>query len=124
MDVSVIGVRYKSNGKESEINKASKVQKIKTCFTVLENKVADKGTKDVYVRVLSPDGSVLTTSQETFMYNNQAQLYTVKDSFDYNNEKANICIYYDKGSAYSKGKYSIELYCGGNQIGSASFVLK
>jgi predicted nuclease with TOPRIM domain len=124
MDVSSIGVRYKSNGKESEMNKASKVQKIKTCFTVLDNSVADKGSKDVFIRVISPDGSVLATTQETFMYNNTATLYTVKDSFDYNNEKTKVCVYFDKGSGYSKGKYSIELYSGGSQIGSTSLVLK
>jgi hypothetical protein len=124
IDVSALGVRYKSNGKESEINKASKVQKIKTCFTVLDNKVADKGTKDVFIRVVSPDGSVLTSSQETFMYNSQATLYSTKDSFDYNNEKTTVCVYYDKGSTFVKGKYLVELYSGGNQIGATSLILK
>ena len=123
-DVSVIGVRYKSSGKESEINKASKVQKVKTCFTILENLVVDKGPKEVYIRVLSPDGAVMTTSQETFMYNGQATLYTTKDTFDYNNEKTSVCTYFDKGAQLTKGKYSVELYCQGNQIGTASLLLK
>lgn len=124
LDVNAIGVRYKSNGTESETNKSSKVQKVKTCFTVLDNMVVDKGSKDVYLRVLSPDGSVMTTSTETFMYNGQATLYTVKDSFDYNNEKTSVCVYFDKGTQYNKGKYSIELYCAGTQIGSTTLELK
>lgn len=124
IEVSAIGVRYKSSGKESESNKASKVQKFKTCFTVLENLVVDKGTKDVFVRVLSPDGAVMSTSSETFMYNGQATLYTTKDSFDYNNEKTPVCVYFEKGSPYSKGKYMIEIYCSGNQIGAVSLELK
>lgn len=124
LDVNAIGVRYKSNGTESETNKSSKVQKVKTCFTVLDNMVVDKGSKDVYLRVLSPDGSVMTTSTETFMYNGQATLYTVKDSFDYNNEKTSVCVYFDKGTQYNKGKYSIELYCAGAQIGSTTLELK
>lgn len=124
MDVSATGVRYKSNGKESITDKASKVQKVKTCFTVLENMVADKGSRDVFLRVISPDGSVLSTAQETFMYNSSATLYTMKDSFDYNNEKTNVCLYFDKGSAFSKGKYAIEFYSGGNLIGGTSMILK
>lgn len=124
LDVNAIGVRYKSNGTESETNKSSKVQKVKTCFTVLDNMVVDKGSKDVYLRVLSPDGSVMTTSTETFMYNGQATLYTVKDSFDYNNEKTAVCVYFDKGTQYNKGKYSIELYCAGAQIGATTLELK
>ena len=124
MDVAAVGVRYKSSGKESETNRASKIQKIKTCFSVLDNLVIDKGAKEVFIRMLSPDGAVLNTTSETFMYNNQATLFTIKDSFDYNNEKTNVCVYFDKGTQYKKGKYTIEIYCAGNQIGSTSMVMK
>ncbi|MFI5219510.1 MAG: hypothetical protein ACHQNT_08465 [Bacteroidia bacterium] len=124
IDVSAMGVRFKSNGKESETNRASKTQKIKTCFTVLENLVVDKGAKEVFLRMLSPDGAVISTSTETFMYNGQATLFTIKDSFDYNNEKAKVCVYFEKGSQFIKGKYTIEIYSGGNQIGGTSLLMK
>jgi hypothetical protein len=118
------GVKFKSSGKESETSKASSVDKIKTCFTVLENLVTDRGSKDAYLRVLSPDGAVMSTSSETFMYNNQATLYTSKESFDYDNKDTNLCLYWTKGSVYSKGKYIIEVYVEGNLIGSTTLTLK
>lgn len=124
IDATALGVRYKSTGKESETNRASKVQKIKTCFTVLDNLVVDKGSKEVFLRMLSPDGAVISTSNDAFMYNGQSTLYTIKDSFDFNNEKTNVCVYFDKGSQYKKGKYIIEIFCGGSQIGATSLVLK
>src|SRR5688572_22085292 len=58
MNLKAVGVKYKANGKETETNKASSVSKIRTCFTVLENLVADRGTKEAFIRVLSPDGAV------------------------------------------------------------------
>jgi len=123
-NLSSKGVKYKSNGKEVESNKASSIDKIKTCFTVLENLVADRGTKDVYMRVLSPDGAVMSTSSETFMYNNQATLYTSRETFDYENKSTDLCFYWTKGSTYIKGKYIIEIYVDGSQIGSTNLTLK
>ncbi|MBK7856876.1 MAG: hypothetical protein IPJ79_20070 [Bacteroidetes bacterium] len=122
--VTALGVRYKNNGKEIETPKANATQKIKTCFNVLENIVALPGNKDVYVRILAPDGSVLTTGSETFMVLGQASLYTVKETFEYSNKETNICVYWEKGSEYVSGTYTAEIYCEGALIGNTSFELK
>lgn len=124
VDVSAIGVKFKSNGREVETKKSSSVSKIKTCFTVLENAVVSKGTKDTYIRILGPDGSVITTSTESFMYNGQATLYTTRDSFDFDNSRTSVCIYSDKGSQLTKGEYNVEIYSGGNLIASTTLSLK
>jgi len=118
------GIKYKSSGREIETMKASSVQKIKTCFTVLENTVANSGNKDIYMRVMSPDGVVMTASSETFTINGQASLYTTKESFEYDNKEMNLCVYWEKGSAYAAGKYNIEIYCEGNLIASSAIDLK
>ncbi len=118
------GIRYKSSGREIETMKASSAQKIKTCFTILENTVANSGNKDIYMRVMSPDGVVMTASSETFMVNGQASLYTTKESFEYDNKEMNLCVYWEKGSAYAAGKYTIEIYCEGNLIASSVIDLK
>lgn len=124
VSVNSTGVKYKSNGKEVITNKASAVQKIKTCFTVLENAVTNSGQKEIYMRAVSNDGAVLTTSSETFMLKGQASLFTMREIIDYNNREANICMYWEKGSAYASGNYTVEIYCDGSVIGSAPLVLK
>jgi flagellar basal body-associated protein FliL len=124
MNVKANGVKYKSSGKETETTRASAVSKIRVCFTILENLVANRGTKDAYIRVLSPDGAVMSTSSETFMYNNQATLYTTRESFDYDNKQTDLCLYWTKGSIYAKGKYLIEVYVDGSLIGSTDLTLK
>jgi hypothetical protein len=123
-NVKATGVKYKGSGKESEATKAKSTDRIKTCFTIIENLVVDKGPKDIYMRVISPDGAVMSTSSETFTFNGQATLYTTKESIMYENRNTDLCVYWQKGSAYNKGKYSIELFCEGNQIGTAALELK
>lgn len=123
-NIKALGVRYKGNGKETESTKAKSTDRIKTCFTIIENLVVEKGPKDIFVRVLSPDGAVMSTSSETFTFNGQAALYTTKESIMYENRNTDLCVYWEKGSVYNPGKYTIELFCEGNQIGSTSLVLK
>lgn len=123
-DIKVLGVKFKSSGKEIESSRSSGIQKIKTCFKILENLVVDKGTKDIYLRVLSPDGAAMSNSTETFLFNGQPSLFTTKESIDYENKDTDVCIYWAKGSQYTKGKYTIEIYCDGNQIGVSSLTLK
>jgi predicted nuclease with TOPRIM domain len=123
-NIKAMGVRYKSSGKELETTKAKSTGRIKTCFTIVENLVVDKGPKDIYIRVISPDGAVMSTSSETFIFNGQATLYTTKESIMYENRNTDLCVYWEKGNTYNPGKYTIELYCEGNQIGSTSLMLK
>lgn len=123
-NLKAMGVRYKSSGKETETTKAKNTDRIKTCFTIMENLVIEKGPKDIYVRVLSPDGAVMSTTSETFIFNGQATLYTTKESIMYENRNTDLCVYWEKGNTYNAGLYTIELYCENNQIGVASLTLK
>ena len=118
------GVKYKGSGKEIETTKAKQTDRIKTCFTIIGNQVADKGAKDIYLRVIGPDGTILSTSNETFMLKGQASIYTIRQTIFYENKSTDLCIYWEKGNAFNAGKYSTEIYCEGNQIGSASVILK
>jgi len=123
-NLRAFGVRYKGSGKETETTKAKNTDRIKTCFTIMENLVVEKGPKDIFVRVLSPDGAVMSTSSETFIFNGQATLYTTKESIMYENRDTELCVYWEKGNTYNAGKYTIELYCENNQIGVATLELK
>ncbi|MBK7684156.1 MAG: hypothetical protein IPJ26_17630 [Bacteroidetes bacterium] len=62
----------------------------------MENLVVEKGPKDIFVRVISPDGAVMSTTSETFIYNGQATLYTTKESIMYENRNTELCVYWEK----------------------------
>lgn len=126
-DLFATGVFFKSNGeKEKTTTKAKKVEKIRTCFKLNENRVVDKGTKDVFLRIIAPDGKVLTQGDESakFTYNGEDVLYSVKKDIYYDNKEADMCIYASKGMNLVPGNYTIEVFADNQLIGSTVLELK
>jgi hypothetical protein len=100
---------------------------VKFTFTINENYVTEVGKKDVYLKVLGPDGATIynqAAGSGTFRFQNDESLYSSKKTIDFNQESQQISIYWDKGSEFVKGQYKAELYCEGFKIGSSEFVLK
>jgi hypothetical protein len=124
MNIATEGLYSKSSGKEVITNKAKKVGMMRTKFLLTENKVVDKGELDLYLRVLGPDGGVMTADHATFSANGETLEYTKKESVDYNNEDTPVQIVWAKGTQFAKGKYTVEVYCGGKVIGKSTAELK
>lgn len=112
----------KANGKETE--KARKVDKIKTSFTLLANEVAEQGTREVYLRITRPDGFVMTADGKTFEYQENIISYSDKRQVIYENQNLDVAVYYKLQNTMVKGKYKIELYMDGALIGAHQFVLE
>jgi len=127
--INATGARMKSSGKEEETNNAKKAEKLKVCFDVPANNVADAGEKTFYVRIISPEGVTLNVesggsgvlkkadSGETIQYTTTATL-------DYNQSATNTCAYWEQSSPYTKGTYTAEIYQDGYLIGTQKFDLK
>ena len=118
------GLRYRSNGKEVVTSKAKQVQKIRTNFTLGENPVIDNGPLDIYVRVLGPDGAVMSAEKESFKINGQDLSYTMKETVQYSNKDTPVEIMWAKGSEFVRGKYNVEIYQSGVLIGKSMIELK
>jgi hypothetical protein len=123
----VTGVKNRSNGKERETNRSTQIEKMKVMFRVDENYVTDIGNKEIYMKVLGPEGSTLyneASGSGTFKFQGQDALYTTKKTIEYTQAAQNVTIYWEKGSEYAKGKYIIELFSDGMNIGKGEFELK
>ncbi len=125
----VRGVRLKSGGKkEDESSKAKKVQKIKVVFTVSDNKIAKAGDKDIYVRILSPDGKELAKStEESEMFNlpnGTRSYFSAKKTINYNNSEMMVSILCDNNAEFIPGKYMVIIYNDGYNIGEATLELE
>lgn len=118
------GVRYRSNGKESLTDRAKQVQKIRTRFTLAENKVIDRGSVDLYIRVIGPDGAVMSSLQDAFNSNGQSLTYTLKETVDYSNVDTPVEVSWAKGTQFAAGTYTVEIYHNGMLIGKSSIQLK
>lgn len=123
------GVRERGS-KEKETDKASRLDKIKTCFTIGENKILEPGMRDIYIRIAQPDKLILTkdrSDEYTFMYNGDKIQYTVKETIDYQGNSMDLCLYWAKTSSakeMQKGAYHVEVFYQDEVIGHTMFTLR
>lgn len=124
VNIKTEGLRFNKSGKSSVTAKAKQVQKVQTSFMLPENKVIDAGQVDLYLRVMGPDGAVISSDQATFDSNGQSLVYTMKQTIDYANVDLPVQVMWATGSPLVKGKYTIEIYHTGNLIGKSTMDLK
>lgn len=120
------GIKVSGNGKEKSTPKAKRSNKIRTCFTLLENAIAQNGNRTLYMVVKDPSGQVLATGNDATFSTTAGEtvVYSAKKDVDYDNGKAvDICMYFGKDNM-PKGVYNIDVYCDGYSIGSSTCELK
>ena len=127
VNMEVYAQRVKRNNVHKETARASNAEKVKTCFTIDENEVTESGKKTVYLRIITPSGTVLaerSDNSNTFELNGARVLYSVKKEVNYENRKLDLCMYWDVIDQLTSGEYIIKAYISGDEVGSASMKLK
>ncbi len=125
-EVTAEGVQVKGT-KEKATTKAKKVDKIKTCFILGENKIADRGNKELYLRVEDPSGKVLAKGLgegNEITVNGSKVAFSVREDVEYSNAAMPLCVYFTKTEELTKGTYKITLYADKTEIGNTKFELK
>jgi hypothetical protein len=121
------GVKVKSDNTGKENDRAKKIDKIRTEFSVLKNEITPPGEKWIYVRILSPDGKVLsekTDDSNKFDFNGVKGLYSAKKLINYQNQEMSVTIDWKKIDEFPLGEYNVEVYADGVDIGKTKFTLK
>lgn len=124
------GVRFTGSGKEKETDKAGKIERVKVCFVLGENKLVDPGIKTVHIRIIRPDGVVVVQKaggDYTFNFNGETLEYTAKQEIEYKNKDTYTCLYWTKKTKADPamvGIYNVFIYADGFEIGQTSFELK
>ena len=120
-DIVVTAITKK--GKETTRSKST-VQ-LRVCFSFLENSIATRGPRNVYIRVKGPDNILLAQADDYFTVNGEQLIYSAMREVDYQGEDLDVCVYY--GSAdeqFSKGAYIIDIYSGGALVGNGQLLFK
>jgi 6-pyruvoyl-tetrahydropterin synthase len=129
LSIESVGVKVRNNGTQKETNRANKTEMIRTCARIGENRIAKKGRKTLYLRIISPDGVILQPEMAEdmrFDFEGVSGKYSVKRSFDYANKTTDVCVFFNvsEETELEGGNYIVEMYEGGNLIGKADFDLK
>lgn len=126
INVASGAVNLKSSGKQADTERANRAEMIKTCFTVIENKIAKGGPKNLYLRIIDPNGKVLAAKEGSASgtFDGESSNYSIKREIDYNNTETDVCIFYTVQGELSKGDYKVYLYEDGTRIAATDFSLK
>lgn len=128
-EVYADAVRLSGGGlKEKPTTKASKADRIRVCFTVLDNTIADKQEKALYAVIKDPNKKPFTDgdrSKITLLNGNEIP-YSIKKNIFYDNKVMQLCMNWDMKTDEKlvPGRYTVEIYAEGVQIGSTDFELK
>ena len=112
------------NKNDKKTRMASHIRKLQWNFTIAKNITCHPGIKDLYVRVIDPDGNLLNESEtRLFPFESGEIPYSVTQQFEYTGETYDgIC--FCPVEEVKKGFYTIDYFCDGNLIGSFPFQLK
>lgn len=123
-------IHIKNNGKEKETKKAKKVDVLRIKFDIDENRIAESGTKQIYIRLIAPDGSIMgnpTNGSGMMNLNNGGKLgYSVVKDIALTQAQVvkDVTIDWHQEGDYQKGDYQIEIYNEGFKVGSGKVSLK
>lgn len=115
---------YPVNKKDRETN-WKKCFNLKAEFVITKNITAKRGERIVYLRLKRPDDKVIAFSEKSFFkYQNVSLTYSAKREITYEGERLEMAIYWPNDGSLVKGKYTAELFCDNELMGTTEFFLK
>lgn len=120
------GLRIEAyNASDKVTDRSSRVVRLMTTLSLVENDLAPKGPVRVYIRVKGPDGILLTNStQRTFEVNGEPMICSASREVDYQGKEVELSIYLNDIADYVKGIYTVDAYTEQTLLGSAELMLR
>ncbi|MAZ27245.1 MAG: hypothetical protein CL868_09240 [Cytophagaceae bacterium] len=118
------GVIVRNSGRLVENDNARRVDRIRACYTVPQNPIAEPGDKKLYVQVLDPQNNVLGENKAATIDSITSVTYSTISKFYYDNTALDICENIaPRGDRFEEGVYKINVYDGGRLIAQTTVVL-
>ena len=112
------------NDRGKAVSRIKNASRLRVDFILSANELAMPGNKAIYLRIISPDGYVLTTeAMPSFEYEGERLTYSAMREVDYQNQDLEVGIYFTS-SGFAAGTYRMELYTEGRLIGQAQVAMR
>ena len=122
--LNITGITFNAYNKKGKIEKnITKARQLGVSFTVSPNNTASAGMKDFYMRVISPEGSLLSGGP-SFTIDGQSVASTAHRQMEYANDELSVSIYWDVNTTLTPGDYTVEVFCDGYRLASRHFTMK
>lgn len=127
MKVSALNVKGKN--KEGETTKARRTDKIMVSFKLNENLIAPKGPRNIFVRIVTPDGKEWCDSPDAehmFKFGESKGFYAMKRTINYDNQDLQVEMVLRRKDTreLQPGKYVVGVYMDHFQLGTTTLELE
>ncbi len=124
--LNVTGVNLSSLKKNDKAEKnITKAKRLMVTFTLPPNNSTPVGEKTIYLRIVNPEGDLLTGNGITFSFEGQTLDCTAAKTIEYSGEEiGGIRIYWDVTSVLTPGEYTVELFADNFRIYTGRFMMK
>ncbi len=114
------------NDRSKETRFANRAVMIRVDLALGKNITAQRGAKNVYLRIMRPDQLLLSKSAgDLFPFEDLNIQYSAVREVTYEGNELPLSIYWDnEGQTLMPGKYTIDLFADGNNIGTTTLELK
>ena len=113
------------NGTDNVTDRSSRVVRMLTTLSLVENELAPKGPVRIYIRVKDPDGILLTNAnQVSFNYGGETMVASASREVDYQGKEVELSIYLNDIPSFTKGVYTVEAYTTQARLGTAEVLLR
>jgi len=125
LDIEIEAIRYRNTGREVVTTRASKTQKIRTCFTVAANQISDAEIKTVYMQIINENGELIQRKelQKTIVTDSIVE-HTSAADFEYNNIETTHCFEWERVQVLSPGTYLVNLIIEGSIAAQTTLKLR
>lgn len=119
--LNITGVTLSAYNKKGRTEKnITKAKSLGVHFTVSPNNTAAAGMKTFYMRILSPEGSLLGGGG-SFTIDGKSVEATASRSVEYANDELPVTIYWDVNTTLTPGDYTVEVFADGSRLASRHF---
>lgn len=115
--------KFGSNG--AATNKAAQTNHIDVCFTLAENALTKKGTKEIYIQILNPLNNVIA-DKGAVKFGESLLIYSDKQLINYTNDVIDVCTTIEAkkdDKPFAKGTYYVSVFHNDRKLGSTQVVL-
>ena len=117
-------VIIRNNGKVVDTKRSSRADKIRACFTLAPNAIAQKGDRILYVQIINPKGKMMGDNTVK-QFEDKNLNYSASTNVFYENDELDVCILVNASEAnLVEGRYTINLFDGPNLIATNAMELK
>ena len=113
------------DGRGKATDRHTRVVRLLTTLSLVENELAERGPVRVYIRVKDPEGILLlNASSVEFSSAGEVMQASASREVDYEGNEVEMSIYLNDIPSYAKGIYTVEAFTERGRLGSAELMLR